>query len=193
MLSIFLIIFAHISSGASSDKCKNRRVDFTIGGVDYFFNGYLTDVTENGEVDWLRAREICHSYCSDLMSVDTQAEFETVENFMEDKIVDFLWTSGHVCEDEQCSGKSSRPININGWMWLDKMTKIPPTNKKPPGWSFNPWSHTGYHKLPQPDNAEFKLYGNEESCLAMLYNVYADGTKFHDVACYHPKNFFCEG
>ena len=47
-------------------------------------------------------------------------------------------------------------------------------------------------KVNQPDNAEFYVNGKNESCLAVLHNVYDDGIKFHDVACYHRKSFVCE-
>ncbi|KAG5668153.1 hypothetical protein PVAND_016105 [Polypedilum vanderplanki] len=52
---------------------------------------------------------------------------------------------------------------------------MPPTNKIPPGWTFNPWSHTGHKNCQQPDNAEFDLFRRNESCLAVLHNVYDDG------------------
>ncbi len=39
----------------------------------------------------------------------------------------------------------------------------------------------------QPDNRD----GNE-ICLAVLNNFYADGIKWHDVACHHKKPTFCE-
>jgi len=56
-----------------------------------------------------------------------------------------------------------------------------------PGTRF--WSHTGGAEPPraQPDNRD----GNEV-CLAVLNNFYADGIKWHDVACHHKKPTFCE-
>lgn len=51
---------------------------------------------------------------------------------------------------------------------------------------------TGFKSTPQPDNAEFDVNQKNESCLAVLHNVYHDGIKFHDVACYHKKYFICE-
>jgi len=47
-------------------------------------------------------------------------------------------------------------------------------------------------KIPQPDNAEEDINGKKESCLGLLNNVYEDGVKWHDIACYHPKPFMCE-
>ena len=41
--------------------------------------------------------------------------------------------------------------------------------------------------LPQPDNRD----GNE-ICIGVLNNFYADGIKWHDVACHHKKPTICE-
>lgn len=52
------------------------------------------------------------------------------------------------------------------------------------------WSHTGGHKPepePQPDNRD----GNE-ICIGVLNNFYADGVKWHDVACHHRKPTICQ-
>lgn len=52
------------------------------------------------------------------------------------------------------------------------------------------WSHTGGKKPepePQPDNRD----GNE-FCIGVLNNFYADGVKWHDVACHHRKPTICE-
>jgi hypothetical protein len=115
----FLAIFVLVASTSSSIlnkqnsvKCKNRRVDFTLGGVNYFYNGFLEDTFDKRVVSWTRAREVCKSYCSDLMSIDTQQEFEQMKKFLEGNAVDYLWTSGHVCERNQCDEKS-QPISIN--------------------------------------------------------------------------------
>jgi hypothetical protein len=49
-----------------------------------------------------------------------------------------------------------------------------------------PWSSTGIKGQPQPDG------GSQETCLAVLNNVYNDGVKFHDVSCPHRKPTICE-
>ena len=51
---------------------------------------------------------------------------------------------------------------------------------------------SGHLKIPQPDNAEEDINGSRESCLGLLNNIYNDGIKWHDIACYHPKPFMCE-
>ena len=40
---------------------------------------------------------------------------------------------------------------------------------------------------PQPDNRD----GNE-FCIGVLNNFYADGVKWHDVACHHRKPTICQ-
>lgn len=47
--------------------------------------------------------------------------------------------------------------------------------------------------LPQPDNrAAGEDPPSPETCLAILNNFYADGIKWHDVACHHKKPTVCE-
>jgi hypothetical protein len=73
-----------------------------------------------------------------------------------------------------------------------------PTNSTPPGWPYQPWSHTGHktqlqgHDVPQPDNAEFDINASVEACMGVLNDIYEDGIKWHDIACYHQKPFLCE-
>lgn len=183
---IFCLVFNAISS-RDIQKCRNRPVDFTIGGISYFFSDFQASL-KNRRVGWAEAREICRSFCMDTISINTQKEFEVMKNLLEDNLVDYIWTSGHECVPKKCS----QPREINGWLWMNNNQKIPPTNKNPPGWSFNPWSHTGFLNRRQPDNAEFTVNRKNESCLGVLHNVYDDGIKFHDVACYHKKPFICE-
>merc|ERR1712127_1035576 len=56
------------------------------------------------------------------------------------------------------------------------------------------WSHTGGATPPraQPDNRAFAEEGVAEVCLGILNNFYADGIKWHDVACHHRKPTICE-
>ena len=67
-----------------------------------------------------------------------------------------------------------------------------PTNSTPPSWNYQPWSQTGHTKVPQPDNAEFDINQTPESCMGVLNNIYQDGIKWHDIACYHKKPYICE-
>ncbi|KAK3868650.1 hypothetical protein Pcinc_025974 [Petrolisthes cinctipes] len=54
--------------------------------------------------------------------------------------------------------------------------------------SYNNWSHTGGHNIPQPDNREDR----NENCLAILNDFYQDGVKWHDIGCHHLKPVICE-
>jgi hypothetical protein len=57
------------------------------------------------------------------------------------------------------------------------------------------WSQTGgaTDKGPQPDNRNQVQDGCEpEFCVGVLNNFYADGIKFHDIACHHKKPTICE-
>lgn len=64
------------------------------------------------------------------------------------------------------------------------------------------WSHTGGAShvsngveilVPQPDNrAAGDSPPHPEVCLGILNNFYADGIKWHDVACHHKKPTVCE-
>merc|ERR1712158_61835 len=52
---------------------------------------------------------------------------------------------------------------------------------------------TGGADLPQPDNrAAGENPPHPEVCLGILNNFYADGIKWHDVACHHKKPTVCE-
>lgn len=191
-LFFVLTVVMRIVFAINSQKCLNRPRDFTINGQNYFFSDNHPE-TQGKEVGWAEARKICQEYCMDTISVETQKEFDVMKRILEDFAVAYIWTSGHVCDAPEClSDPRFLPVNINGWYWTHNSVGIPATNRKPPGWSFNPWSQTGLNRNPQPDNAEFNINGKREACLAVLHNVYDDGIMFHDVACYHKKKFICE-
>merc|ERR1711981_1016273 len=52
------------------------------------------------------------------------------------------------------------------------------------------WSHTG-GKKPEPEAQPDNRDGNE-FCIGVLNNFYADGVKWHDVACHHRKPTICQ-
>ena len=142
----------------------------------------------------------------DLVSLETEAENTFFVKFIKrskiflmnwqrlifefsDK-VDYIWTSGRICDFTGCDRADLQPTSINGWFWTGSNKKISPTNATT--WSYQPWSNTGHLKIPQPDNAEEDINGKVESCLGLLNDIYEDGIKWHDIACYHPKPFMCE-
>lgn len=140
--------------------------------------------------DWLEGRNFCREYCMDLVSLETEAENTFFVKFIKRNKVDYIWTSGRICDFKGCDRADLQPTSINGWFWTGSNKKIGPTNATT--WSYQPWSNTGHLKIPQPDNAEEDINGKVESCLGLLNDIYEDGIKWHDIACYHPKPFMCE-
>lgn len=193
--SIVQVSFAFDKSVLSrpvTGKCKNRPREFTINGRNYFYSDNYGP-TSNRNVSWVEARNFCRQFCMDTVSIETQEEWDMINKLLHDQLVSYIWTSGHVCDDPEClNDESFKPRKINGFYWTLNNEKIPPTDKNPPGWTLNPWSQTGHIGQTQPDNAEEAITGKPESCVAVLHNVYDDGIKMHDVACYHRKTFICE-
>lgn len=188
--SAFAAIF-HSNHGIPDyETCENRPIDFTIDGRNYFYSGHYAD-TAGFIYSWSEARKKCQKYCMDTVSFETQKEFEVVKEMFEDELIDYIWTSGHVCDTPKyLNDPKFQPPN--NWYWELNGVQLPATDRIARGWTFNPWSRTGYNDVPQPDNAELEVNGKNESCLAMLHNVYGDGITLHDVACYHKKAFVCE-
>ncbi|XP_058806577.1 uncharacterized protein LOC131672983 [Phymastichus coffea] len=173
-------------------KCANRPKAFQFRGRNMFFSGHVPQHA-NQKVDWLDARNICREYCMDLVSIESQEKNNLIFKLIQQNDVPYIWTSGRVCDFKGCEGRRDlEPKNIFGWFWSANREKMAPTNQIPAGFNFNPWSQTGHKKQRQPDNAEFDINGTNESCLAVLNNVYNDGIAWHDVACYHEKPFVCE-
>ncbi|XP_069162180.1 uncharacterized protein [Procambarus clarkii] len=112
--------------------------------------------------------EEAHGLCTSLgggwqpVGISSPGELSYISGIVGSNRLEYIWTGG--------------VISSGGFRWL---------NGEP--FNVNDWSHTGGFGRPQPDNRE----GNE-SCLAILNNVYGDGVKWHDVACRHPKPVICE-
>lgn len=172
------------------NDCKNRIQHIKFGGHGYFFS-WQHEKTKNLTVNWLTGRNICRRHCMDLISLETPEEI----TFLQHKLITgkqrFTWTSGRKCNFDGCDRTDLKPAIIRGWFWSATGVNIPANSDgtKPEG----PWSKTGGDGTPQPDNREFRLTGrNDEACLAVLNNFYADGIAWHDIACYHKKPFICE-
>lgn len=91
-LFILILIFNKISS-RDIEKCRNRPIDFTINGVNYFFSGFHENL-KNLRLGWAEARQVCRSFCMDTISINSQKEFEAMKKILEENLVDYLWTSG---------------------------------------------------------------------------------------------------
>merc|ERR1711894_169464 len=173
------------------EKCSSRPKQFERDGHYYFFSKFEKKF-EDLKGDWLKGRNFCREYCMDLVSLETQEENDFFADYLESNSLDYIWTSGRLCDFKGCDREDLQPVSVNGWFWTGSNKKIPATNSTPPTWSYQPWSNTGYLKKPQPDNAEEDINGSKESCLGLLNNIYEDGVVWHDIACYHPKPFVCE-
>jgi len=158
-------------------------------GRNYWFSWQDSNArVRNTKWDWFNARNYCRKRCMDLVSFETQQEYEWVKGFV-DGGVPYFWTSGRKCNFDGCDKPEFFPKNINGWFWSANQVKMGPTN----GGQFHDWSHTGGAGQRQPDNREqVQQGGEEEACMAVLNNFYGDGVKWHDVACHHEKPIICE-
>jgi len=176
-----------------SALCRART---SMPGVQQFNgrNYYFSWLDTNGRIsntkwDWFNARNYCRKRCMDLVSFESQQEYDFVKGFISGGNPQFFWTSGRKCNFDGCDKPEFFPKNINGWFWSANQAKLGPTN----GRQFNDWSPTGGAGVRQPDNREqTRQGGDEEACLAVLNNFYGDGIKWHDVACHHEKPVVCE-
>jgi len=127
----------------SLQACKTRPKHYMDKrtGHYYFFSG--KSKFGSLQTSWLDARNICRSMCMDLVSVETPEENTMVENILTKYNVSGVWTSGRLCNFHGCDAPHLQPKHINGWFWAGSGARIPPTNRTAPGWTDNPWSHTG--------------------------------------------------
>ena len=57
--------------------------------------------------------------------------------------LDYIWTSGRLCDFPGCDRPDLQPVSVNGWFWTGSNKKIAPTNSTPASWDYQPWSPTG--------------------------------------------------
>ena len=57
------------------------------------------------------------------------------QSVVSDKL-DYIWTSGRLCDFKGCDRADLQPVSVNGWFWTGSNKKIPPTNSTPPDWSY---------------------------------------------------------
>jgi len=121
------------------------------------------------------ARAYCKSMGMEPVSLDSPAKQDEFNRLVAFGAQRYFWTGGIVDHAQKTVFWS------NG-------------NARPLGFSESAhWSHTGgaTPPRPQPDNRA-KDEGHPETCLGVLNNFYADGIKWHDVACHHKKPTVCE-
>jgi len=181
----------------NSEKCAERPVHFSLNNHSYFYSGNESQY-QDSKVNWLDARNICREYCMDLVSIETPSEDKVISDYIKKEDLPYIWTSGRLCNFKGCDREDLQPVSVNGWFWSGSGVKMAPTNAKPPGWGYQPWSNTGHKtkiegkSVAQPDNAEFDINESVEACMGILNDIYEDGIKWHDIACYHTKPFICE-
>lgn len=176
------------------ELCATRPKQWKFGNHWYFFSWDQDHPDLKGrKVDWLEARNQCRLRCMDAVGMETREENDMIFEFVRSRNLSYIWTSGRLCDFKGCDEREDlKPIKVLGWFWSNTNTKMAPTNKPPPNWGYQPWSDKGHTGGPQPDNAEFDINQTSESCLGVLNNIYKDGIKWHDIACYHKKPFVCE-
>merc|ERR1712142_337153 len=121
------------------------------------------------------ARAYCKSMGMEPVSLDSPAKQDEFNRLVAFGAQRYFWTGGIVDHAQKTVFWS------NG-------------NARPLGFSESAhWSHTGGANppRPQPDNRA-KDEGHPETCLGVLNNFYADGIKWHGVACHHKKPTVCE-
>merc|ERR1711973_239654 len=208
------------------ELCGARESHWQFKGKNYIFSGLASDLQDErksvqagtseqnytGVVrEFGKAVQHCSKRCMELVSLETEEEWDFIRTKMEELKVPFIWTSGHICDktvsSECLTNPAIQPRLVKGWFWSGSGARIPDTNKIPPGWSKNPWGSTGIYTkvnqqkdknappVPQPDNAEESLgllKKAEESCLALATDLWEPGTVWNDIACYHEKAWVCE-
>merc|ERR1719189_840006 len=121
------------------------------------------------------AREYCKSMGMEPVSLDTPAKQDAFNRLIAQDAQRYFWTGGIV----------DHPNKVV--RWSNSAANVVPFSASAH------WSHTGGAGLPQPDNrAAGENPPHQETCLGILNNFYADGIKWHDVACHHKKPTVCE-
>jgi len=121
------------------------------------------------------ARAYCNSMNMEPVSLDSPAKQDAFNRLIAQDAQRYFWTGGIV----------DHPNKVVNWA-NSRATPVPFSASAH-------WSHTGGAGLPQPDNrAAGENPPHPETCLGILNNFYADGIKWHDVACHHKKPTVCE-
>jgi len=158
-----------ISGGTS--KCGAAAPNHFWNGAGYVVTWKIGCTT----FEQHEAKEYCQSLGMEPVSLDTPAKQNEFNRLIAQDAQRFFWTGGIVDHANQVVGWSNPASNTI--RFSDSLH----------------WSHTGGAGLPQPDNrAAGENPPHPETCLAILNNFYADGIKWHDVACHHKKPTVCE-
>eukprot|EP00096_Caligus_rogercresseyi_P015634 TRINITY_DN810_c0_g1_i1.p1 TRINITY_DN810_c0_g1~~TRINITY_DN810_c0_g1_i1.p1 ORF type:complete len:265 (-),score=58.25 TRINITY_DN810_c0_g1_i1:279-1073(-) len=118
------------------------------------------------------ADDYCRGNGGRALSLDTTEKANFFNNKLAEHAQRYIWTGGRI---DHNGGVVTWPSGAReGYVRGERF-----------------WSYTGgasdNEDIPQPDNRD----GNE-FCIAILNNFYADGIKWHDVACHHRKPTICQ-
>jgi len=234
-VAVLMPLVAGTGTMINPELCAQRKKHWTFGGKNYLYSELADEIAEYAQevtipygregknftghlLDFEKAVKFCSRHCMELISLETQEEWNFIRNKMHEVGTPFVWTSGHICDKSvapQCfTSPELQPRLINGWFWSGSGAKIGPTNMINTNWTENPWGTVGalfyarnqVEPIPQPDNAEQVLkittkkqepgrpapIPQEESCLALATDHWEKGTYWNDIACYHQKTFICE-
>jgi len=166
------------SFSSSSNQVSGGTAKCGAQAPNHFWNGQGFVVTWKfgcRDFEQHEAREYCQSMGMEPVSLDTPEKQNEFNRLIAQDAQRFFWTGGIVDHQNQLVGWSN-------------------PNSRTIRFSDSPhWSNTGGAGLPQPDNrAAGENPPSQETCLAILNNFYADGIKWHDVACHHKKPTVCE-
>ncbi|XP_040576585.1 uncharacterized protein [Lepeophtheirus salmonis] len=118
------------------------------------------------------ADDYCRANAGRAISLDTTDKANYINNILAQNAQRYLWTGGRI---DHNAGVVTWPSGAREGYQRGKRF----------------WSYTGgaskTEDVPQPDNRD----GNEV-CIAILNNFYADGIRWHDVACHHRKPTICQ-
>jgi len=126
------------------------------------------------------AKQYCELMNMEPVSLDTPARQDEFNRLIAQDAQRYFWTGGivdHFNQEVRWANPNSNTIKFH---------------------ESAHWSHTGGASTPQrnvsqPDNrAAGENPPHPEVCLGVLNNFYADGIKWHDVACHHKKPTICE-
>ena len=82
----------------------------------HYFLSWRESWTKFEDWDWFNARNYCRKRCMDLVSFETQQEYDWVKGFV-DGNVPYFWTSGRKCNFDGCDKPEFFPKLVNGWFW----------------------------------------------------------------------------
>lgn len=166
---------------------KQKPGHFQFQGNSYWFSMASSEnALRNARWNWFTGRNYCRKMCMDMVSFESQAEENFVEDILRRTNVDNIHLAGRLCdaEVEGCNQTRFQPLQINGWFWASTLKMMPPTNQASNNQIFNNWA-------PGQPNGALKADGfGLEACLALraqggVYNWY-------DEACNTRRHLVCE-